>query len=261
MESVIVTTTYKPSADIEAEARAVAARLEGRYAPRGGASIRKLNDKHPGASVVVLGPNTLEWHPAQGGKPFFFHPGMSLVRAKRFARGERDAMLEACGFAPGDSVVDCTAGLGSDSILFSFAGGPSSRVVAVESERPLHYIVARGLLAHESGWPAFDEAMRRVKPVHSDHTAYLRSLPDRSVDVVYFDPMFGDPVRTSAGIAPLRAFANDAPVSGEAIEEARRVARRCVVMKERGDAEAWRRFGFAVEARPNAPVAYGVIRS
>ncbi|TLS53222.1 SAM-dependent methyltransferase [Paenibacillus antri] len=260
MRAVIVTTTYKPSADIEAKGRAAAQRLGGRYAPRGGASVRKLQDRFPGASVVVLGPNTLEWHPEQGGKPFFFHPGMSLVRAKRLAAGERDAMLDACRLEPGDAIVDCTAGLGSDAILFSYAGGPDSRVVAVESQLPLHYIVSQGLRSHETGWPAFDEAMRRVEPVHADHSAYLRSLSDRSVDVVYFDPMFGDPVRTSAGIAPLRAFANDAPVTEEAIEEARRVARKTVVMKERGDAEAWRRFGFTVEARPNAPVAYGVIR-
>jgi len=256
----IVTTTYKPSREIEARARETAVELGGTYAPRGGASMRKLRDRYPGASVVVIGPNTLEWHPEDGGEPFFFHPGMSLVRAKRLAAGGRDSMLEASGFAPGDAVVDCTAGLGSDAVLFSFAGGPNSRVVALESELPLHFVVSRGLRSYESGWPAFDEAMRRVEPVRADHADYLGSLPDRSVDVVYFDPMFGDPVRASSGIAPLRAFANAAPVSEEAIAEARRVARKTVVMKERGDAEVWRRFGFTVEAKPNAPVAYGVIR-
>ncbi|HZG55230.1 class I SAM-dependent methyltransferase [Paenibacillus sp.] len=257
---IVTTTTYDPSRDIEALAAEEAAKLGARYARRGRTSLRKLRAAHPEADVVVFGTNTLEWHPASGGEPFFFHPGMGLIRAKRIAAGARDAMLAACGFEPGDAVVDCTAGLATDSIVFSFAGGPESRVVAVESQLPLYYIVTRGLGAYESEWPPFDEALRRIETVRAEHTAYLRTLADRSVDVVYFDPMFRDPVAASAGISPLRAFANDAPVAEEAIEEARRVARKSVVLKERSHAAEWRRYGFEIVSKPNAPVVYGVIR-
>jgi len=259
MQACVVTTPYRPSPAVAARAERTAAALGARYVERRGLSVAKLRERH-GAAVVVVGAASLEWHPAEGGAPFFFHPGMSLVRAKRLAEGRGDVMLEASAFAPGDSVVDCTAGLCSDSIVFSFAGGPDTRVTAAESEFPLYFVVSRGLAEYESGWEPFDRAMRRVGLAYADHLTLLRTLPDKSEDIVYFDPMFRDPVRASTGISPLRSLANEAAVTEEAIEEARRVARKSVVLKERGHAEEWARFGFDVVSKPNAPVAYGVIR-
>ncbi|HZG88563.1 class I SAM-dependent methyltransferase [Paenibacillus sp.] len=256
---IVVTTTYDPSAEAALEANRVAEELRATFVPRGRSSLNKLRARRPGAAIVVVGAETLEWHPENGGPPFFFHPGMSLVRAKRLAEGGRDAMLEACRFEPGDAVVDCTAGLGADAIVFSFAGGERSRVVAVESERPLHFVVTRGLKTYESGWAPFDEALRRIATVRADHTAYLRSLPDRSVDIVYFDPMFESPVHASQGLSPLRSLANARPLSEEAVREARRVARKSVVLKERGGADVWERLGFDAQAKSRTQVAYGVI--
>ena len=45
-------------------------------------------------------------------------------------------------------------------------------------------------------------AMKRIQVKHADCADYLRELPDSSVDVIYFDPMFHEPVETSDGIAP-----------------------------------------------------------
>lgn len=258
--NAIVTTPLKPSAVLEASAIGVSRRLGAEYIARNGASIVKLRDRLGGRSIIIVGMKGLEWHPANGGEPFFFHPGMSLVRSKRLAEGQRDAMLTACGFTPGDSVLDCTAGLGSDSIVFSFAGGTSTQVTALESELPLYFIVSAGLQEYVSDWPAFTDAMRRIQTKHTDHTAYLQALPDRSVDIVYFDPMFRTPVQASSGISPLRSLANANTLSEEAVAQARRVARKTVVLKERGSAEEWQRFGFSVVSKPGAPVAYGVIR-
>jgi len=256
---VVVTTTYDPSAEAATDASRVAEELRSPFVPRGRSSLNKLRARLPGTAIVVVGAATLEWHPEDGGPPFFFHPGMSLVRAKRLAEGGRDSMLDACRFEPGDAVVDCTAGLGADAIVFSFAGGGRSRVVAVESERPLHFVVARGLKTYETGWPPFDEALRRIETVRADHTAYLRSLPDRSVDIVYFDPMFESPVHASQGLSPLRSFANSRPLAEEAVREARRVARKAVVLKERGGADVWERLGFAAPPKSRTQVAYGVM--
>lgn len=259
---LIVTTTFKASRDIEQEAIRTAGELGARYVPRGRTTLTKLKKNHPGAPVVVIGTDTFHWHPAgqNGGEPFFFHPGMSLIRAKRLAGGQNDPLLAASGFAPGDTVVDATAGLAADAIVFSFAGGPSSQIVAVESELPLHYVVSRGLRTYESGWPTFDEALRRIEPVRSGHTDYLKTLADRSVDIVYFDPMFREPIHDAAGLSPLRPLANAAPLGDEAVAEARRVARKAVVLKERGRADVWGQYGFTVVSKPDAAVAYGVIQ-
>lgn len=256
----IVTTSYRPHPALVRRAEQLSRRIGAAYADRGGFSVGKLRARYGAGDVLVVKERGLEWHPGNGKEPFFFHPGMSLIRAKRLAQGQKDPMLEAAGFVRGDDVIDCTAGLGSDAIVFSFAGGPESQVTALESEFPLYLIVSTGLNEYESGWPEFTGAMRRVKMVHSDHTAHLSSLPDRSVDIVYFDPMFRAPVHDSAGIAPLRPLANAGALSEGAIAEACRVARKSVVLKERGDSGEWSRFGFTVVSKPNAPVAYGVIR-
>jgi 16S rRNA (guanine1516-N2)-methyltransferase len=254
----MVTTPYKPTPSLIRQAEQTAHRLQAVYVPRGSSSIAKLRSRCQAEALVVVGMKGLEWH-NEDGTVFFFHPGMSLVRAKRLAGGQKDAMLQASGFQPGDTVLDCTAGLCSDAIVFSFAGGAASRVTALESEFPLYFIVSNGLRRYASDWPAFEEAMQRIEVRHSRHTEYLRAMPAKSVDIVYFDPMFRSPVHASSGLSPLRSLANDEALAKEAVEEAKRVARKCVVLKERTGAEEWERYGFTVVSKPNAPVAYGVI--
>ncbi|MCI3920421.1 class I SAM-dependent methyltransferase [Paenibacillus sp. TRM 82003] len=257
---VVATTTYDPSPDSIARAEAAAAELGGVYAPRARFSIARLRKRYgDDVSIVVASASGFEWHDAGGAPPFFFHPGMSLVRAKRLAAGGRDAMLEAAMFAPGDAVLDCTAGLCADAILFSFAGGPGTRVTALESQYPLHFIVKHGLREYASDWEPFANAMRRVEALHREHDEYLRSLPDNAYDIVYFDPMFREPERASSGISPLRAFANAGAVRAETIEQAKRVARKAVVLKEKGQSQEWARLGFDVVSKPNAAVGYGVM--
>lgn len=258
--SLIVTTPYNVTAALEAEARSLAEAYNGEYIPRERSSLARLRRRYPGRPIIVAGANGLEWHSPDGEEPFFFHPSMSLVRAKRLAAGERDAMLDAAGLTPGDSVVDCTAGLGSDAIVFSFAGGAETKVTAVESQFPLYLVVAEGLKRYNSGWEEFTQAMRRVEMIHANHTDYLRSLPDRSRDIVYFDPMFRTPEAASSNLSPLRALANSGSITAEAVEEARRVARKAVVMKERGGSREWERLGFHPAGKPHSSVAYGVIQ-
>jgi hypothetical protein len=71
--------------------------------------------------------------------------------------------------------------------------------------------------------------------------------------------MFRRPVKESSGIAPLRPFANTEPLQPEAVEEAARVARRSVVLKEQVDSGEFERLGFRKQVRSGANIAYGVI--
>ena len=60
---------------------------------------------------------------------------------------------------------------------------------------------------------------------------YLRVCPSRRYDVVCFDPFFGEVLAGSAPFAPIRAFGDHGPLLPEALTEARRVARRRVLVK------------------------------
>lgn len=101
--------------------------------------------------------------------------------------------------------------------------------------------------------------MRRIEVRHSHHLDYLKSLPDRSVDIVYFDPMFREPIAESASIHPLRHYANGEPLEMESVREAVRVARKTVVMKEARSSGEFERLGFTLPERGKSKITYGVI--
>lgn len=195
---------------------------------------------------------------SDGQSEVFFHPGMAFVRIKNMAAGEPDRMVEAMSLTPGMTVLDCTLGLGSDAIVAAYAVGLTGRVTGLEAVGPLAMLVRRGLAGYQG---RLAEAMGRVEVVAADHRELLPTLAGDSFDVVYFDPMFRRPLWHSSGIAPLRRLALDAPLDFASVEEALRVARHCVVMKERQNSPEFDRLGFRVaEGGRYSPVAYGVRR-
>jgi len=169
-------------------------------------------------------------------------------------------MLEAMGLGQGDRVLDCTLGMGSDAIVAAWVVGPSGKVVGIESSPALAEIVRAGLRDYDQADPDVTDAMRSVEVVCAEHLMHLMSCPDRSYDVVYFDPMFREPVRLSPGIAGLRRWACHARLSGNAVREATRVARRRVVIKDRIDGSELDRLGVTTRlGGRGSRVEYGVI--
>ncbi|KIL39502.1 SAM-dependent methyltransferase [Gordoniibacillus kamchatkensis] len=255
---MIVTTSYEPTAELAREAREAAAALGAAYAPRGRSSLSQLLAKHGESELLLVAKGGLQL--IRGGEPpLFFHPSMAMIRLKRLQRGESDPLLAASRLAPGDTVLDCTAGLAADAIVFAYGAGESGSVTALESEPVIALLVASGLASYELGDADLTAALRRVRVLRTDHLAYLREQPARSVDVVYFDPMFRRPIEASASLSPLRELANASPLAAEAIAEARRVARKTIVLKEQKDSAEFARLGF-VKVIPTArKLAYGVI--
>lgn len=255
---MLATTSYSPSREAEQRAKRLASELAIRYVPRGTASVRRLGERYGDNRFLLVTERELHYY-GGGDAPLFFHPSLSLVRVKRLMNGERDGLLDASGAAPGDIVLDCTAGLGADSIVFAYAVGETGEVTAVESEAALYMIVREGLGRYETHLEPFNAAMRRVKLKLGPHLEELARRPDNSVDIVYFDPMFREPVEESSSIGPLRQVANHAPLSREAIREAVRIARKRVVLKEHRDSGEFERLGFPPPARTRTKIAYGVI--
>lgn len=257
---MIITTGFDPIPEIVLRARHLAEHTGTHYVPRGRLSFPKLAERCGDAEILVISQEAVRL--ITPGMPVMeFHPSMGFVRAKRILKGEPDPMIEAAGMQPGDSVLDCTAGLGSDSLLFSVYGGESSVVTALESSLPLYALLLEGMSAYISGQTKVNEALRRIRVVHSDHLQYLQSLPDKSVDIVYFDPMFRIPLTDSAAISPLRQFANSAALSPESVAEAVRVARKTVLLKEKALSGEFARLGFTELLRSSSKTSYGVIRN
>lgn len=257
--TVLVTTSYEPSEQLLARAERIAGELDGRLVDRRQYSLPKLRAKYRDEDVMLVNDRELRYQTGNEGPLVYFHPSNGFVRVKRLRKGERDLLLDLAGVKPGDVILDCTAGLASDAIVFAYAAGAEGSVTAVESSKPLACLLREGLTVYSTCIPEADEAMRRVRIEEADHLDYLRSLPDRSVDVVYFDPMFRRPHEDSSSMMPLRSVADARALSPDSIAEARRVSRRCVILKENSGSGEFERLGFARNERANAKITFGVI--
>ena len=256
---MIITTGNTPIPEIVQRAQSLADRIQIEYIPRGTLSLTKLAERYAGQDVLVVLQEAIRLL-RSGMPPMEFHPSMGFVRAKRVIKGESDPMLDAAGMKPGDSVLDCTAGLGTDSLVFAVFGGENSEVTAIESSQSLYGLLLAGMGNYVSGQEKVNAALRRIKVVHSEHLNYLKDQPDKSVDIVYFDPMFRHPLTDSAAISPLRQFANGAALSPESVTEAVRVARKAVLLKEKSLSGEFARLGFSELLRSNSKTSYGVIQ-
>jgi 16S rRNA (guanine1516-N2)-methyltransferase len=256
---MFVTTSYHPTPAEFAIAERLAERLSCRLVQRRQSSLPRLQRTYGNQDIVVATTQGLRFFPQGTEVPFFFHPSSAQVRMKRVLRGEPDGLLETAGIHPGDTIIDCTAGLGSESILLAYAAGPEGSVTAVESEPLVALLVEEGLKTYTSGLDPLDQAMRRVRVVQAHHLSYLKEQPDRSADIVYFDPMFRQTIEETNAIAPLKGIANHEALQPEAVTEARRVARRKIILKEHRESGEFERLGFRMIFRPNTKIAYGVI--
>lgn len=254
----VVTTGLKWSGKAEALARAAAKKLEIPYVERGRQPIPVLREKYGVPYILVAKQGQLKL--VMEDDELFFHPGMAHLRLKNLRFGEGDNLVAALGLKRGMSVLDCTLGLGADAIVESFAVGSEGQVTALESEPLIEAVISYGL-SHviAENWP-LQEAMRGVKTHCTEALPYLQSQPDKSVDVIYFDPMFRHPLLSSVAIGPLRELANHAPVSKATIAEARRVARLRIVLKENARSKEFARLGFdKITGGKYSKVHYGII--
>ncbi len=226
-----VTTPLRPSREDEAEARAAAERHGLPYAPRGRRPAAEVAREAAVDALLVVSPRASIL--AVDGEERRWSAGMGTLRAKRLRRrGEvhdptaRDPFLDAAGLREGDLVLDCTVGLGADALVAAAAVGPRGRVVGLEGSPVLAAWVAEGLRRLP------DEAARRIEIRSGEHGGALADLPERSFDVVLFDPMFRHARAEPAGFDLVRQLADARPLSPDALARARRVARRWVLVKD-----------------------------
>ncbi|ASB88792.1 hypothetical protein CHH92_14050 [Bacillus sonorensis] len=255
---MIVTTSYRPAEDTILTAKNISRTLGAKFSERRKRPIYQIMETEQD-EVLVVGKERFELYHSEGEK-FFFHPNSAMFRAKRFLKGEADPFVEAAHIQPGDQVIDGTLGLGADAIIASLAAGERGTVLGIEKSPLLAFLVEAGLQAWETDLPVLNQAMKRISVRPGDSFEYLSRLDDDSADVVYFDPMFDEGIQESDGIAPLRKWAfGNFELSG-CLEEALRVARKRVVLKDHWKSPRFAAYGFDVKRRKTALFHYGVLK-
>lgn len=222
--------------------------------------LAPLCERHGVPAVLVVEPERVTYYEPATGLEYFFHPSMAKVRLHNCRRGDDDPMLRAMDLREGDSVLDCTLGRASDAAVCAWRVGPRGRVVGLEKSRILAELTIDGLQHYEDTSARMTDLLRRIEAHCADYHEYLPTCADGSFDIVYFDPIFHDPLELSQAMAPLRALADGSPLSPEAVHEAQRVARRRVVIKQRRFTPLWRQLGVTeIVGSPKGRVEYGII--
>lgn len=256
LKNTIITTGRRAQTKHIELAKALAEKWGIEYIFRGRESVEDIKFREKVTNVIVVKEEKLALETVEG--EFFFHPNLAKMRIRNIKQGMEDYLLKALNIKEGDSVLDCTLGFGSDAIVESFAVG--NKVVALEKNPLVAAVIGYGLKNNVYVDNELEAAMRRIEIVNADALEFLKKQADKSFDAVYFDPMFRHPLMESENLKPLRALAEYAPISKDAVTEAKRVARKSVVLKENARSLEFERLGFKeFVGGKYSKIRYGVI--
>lgn len=258
--TTIATTGGRPDALSLEKARFVGEKLNVQVVPRNKKSVKKLAEQYE-ANVIVAGKSRYEYFSYGTEEPFFFHPSSAAFRIKRVAKGEFDTFIAMADLKKGDSLLDCTLGLGTDSMIAAEIVGDSGRVVGCEANENVAFIVEQGLKSYDYVAEKLQllSNMRKIEVMNENAVEYLKKQKNDSFDVVYLDPMFEETIEESANFRPLRQAGVHDSVSEEWIKEAKRVAKRRVVLKAHFRSQLFEKFEFSRYERPNTKFHFGII--
>lgn len=254
---MLITTAGFITIEMKNKVQEIAATFGMIYVIRGKQTIVELIQKF-NEDILTVERNRikiyLKKNPSQ---PLFFHPNSAMFRIKRIIQGENDPFLDAAQLKEGMSLLDCTLGLGSDSIVAGFKVGDKGKVTGIEKNPYLALLVKEGLKSWETPAAEMKLAMERIKVVSEDHKVFLSSIQDNAFDVVYFDPMFDKTIEASSGIQGIKplTIAND--LTADSITEAKRVAKGRVVLKDHWRSPRFAQYGFHVIKRKSAKFHFG----
>lgn len=255
--NVVVTTARKRADKLEPLARVVAEELHVAYQKRNDRSVDDLLEEVK-TDLLVVARHRLSLYRHGDPNPFFYHPNAAQVRAKAFFANGYDAFIEACDLQKGNSLLDCTLGLGADAVMAKLAVGQDGYVTGIEQNAIMAYIVKKGLHTWTDAHPMLLDAMQSVHVLAGHHYDLLKSLPDSSYDVIYFDPMFEQTIHSSSGIQALKSFAHYEALSQQTIQEAMRVAKKRVVLKDHWTSSLFEELDFHVNRRRPVEFQYGI---
>jgi len=247
-EDAMVTTA--PSGD-PAEARELADRFGLRAEPRAGRTVQELLRQAKGAPVLVLASRRADLH--ERGRTYRASVGMAFLRLRRLTMGETDPLVEHAALKPGDSVLDATLGLGGDALVCAQVTGAAVTGLELDPTIAAFTQAALRRLPRQAR-----EAARLVQVVRADHRKWLEEERAGSFDVVLLDPMFRRAGESGPLFELLRTHGDHSPLDPRTLREARRVARRGVLVKDAARGEELQRLGLVPRlSRRSAAIAFG----
>jgi 16S rRNA (guanine1516-N2)-methyltransferase len=119
----------------------------------------------------------------------------------------RDLLPRALGLKPtGATIVDATAGLGTDSLALARLG---CAVICVERSKIIHALLEDGLQRSRAAGPPFADVAARLSLCHADSAQVLDELSSKghAIDAILIDPMFGDDGKKAASRAQMQFLA------------------------------------------------------
>jgi 16S rRNA (guanine1516-N2)-methyltransferase len=232
-----------------AEADDLARRFGLLHQPRGGRPLHELIAL--GAPLLVLAQRRADLYEA--GRSFRATAGLAFLRLLRARKGDADPLVKAAELRPGERVLDATLGLGGDALLAAQATGAA--VIGIEANPLLAAFTAAAL----TRLPGHGRAPGRLVEVRlGDHREMLRQMPAHAFDVVLLDPMFRIAGDAGPSFDLLRSHADHSPLEAETLLEARRVAKRGVLVKDSARGEELQRLGLTPRlSRRSANIAFG----
>jgi len=261
MSNLVVTTSHKASTEQQDRARAWAERLSAPLARRNARSIAEVAADEHATGVLVISDRPPVYYEPGRELEYFFHPNMAKVRIHNLKAGRGEPMIEAMQLRGGDTVLDCTLGRGCDAIVASWVVGATGKVAGVERIPILAAFTEYGLANYKIQPADVAAAMRRIEVYQADYHNILADADAASFAIVYFDPIFDQPLDGSRAMDLLRALADQHSVDAAALQEAQRVARRAVVIKQRRGSNYWEQwpFPFNIVAGGASRVEYGIL--
>ena len=254
----IITTAGRPDPHTFTLAEIASSELGFPIIERKKRSIVKMQEEFE-ADVLVAGKDRYEFFRAGMEQPLFFHPNSAAFRLKRIHNGEIDPLVEASGLTAGDTFLDCTLGLASDSIIASYIIGEYGKCIGLEADSVVAFLTKKGLHKFPTTSVALADSMRRIEVMQTDAVDFLMNQADSSWDIVYIDPMFHAPIEESSNFKPLRQAGVHTSLNAKWVKEALRVCRRRVVVKERFDSDVFDQFGMQRKIRKNTKFHFGYL--
>ncbi len=139
-------------------------------------------------------------------------------------------------------MIDTTFGLGRDAVIAASAVAPGGSVTALESSAGLFHLgwfgLTEGALSLTELARTAGRAPSPIELIWADARTWLAEAESGSADVVLVDPMFEEPKASDTGFELLRSVADADQLDPSWISEARRIARRWVVVKS-GPERPW----------------------
>ncbi len=226
---IVVTVSHKARASTSAAARSYARTWDLDFVDRNNQPLDAVLGKDRAALVFTNDEVLL----ATAGGRLRFHLGTAFIRLKSLERGDGDPLTRAADIGSRYRVLDTTLGLGRDARVIARAVGANGHVVGVERSPALFHLASIGFAraGPEQGAAPIEVRLGDGRDVLEAQTA-------GSFDVVLVDPMFSEPTTSDAGFSVLRQLADPTPLTREWVREARRVAKRCVVVKA-GRSQEW----------------------